>query len=434
MPKNERPERQVRKGSRCGGKQQRRLQAVIILILLVRATYTRVLHWAHILHVERSACHTAPPKWLQQHALHSETNRSGHVFFFGSTWHWHPGHSAILLRSQSSTDMCAKLHTVAASNNRDHPMRPLYNSLFASQCICANLNALPFRVESRMRRCVGRATSAVHSFLSPFLCMGMTTPVYQPFGTFQNTRPLDTHESTKGLAIQGFGHFRSDFIATCSIPSLSVVTARKTLVAMMIFSYPKCASCVSDGVIVIGFKRPLKYSLHLPRMFSSLLSMTLYWSSINLAVWDLSPPDILPETPVILPEHFVGLSVIGIQFMREMLPRFHYALFYREGCERSGLSVPRIERRCSFVLNACLAGYFLCMNTIFHHAEPFLATFPISWWNYSCFAQSPLHLRCAFWELAEQRAMRFVQSSFLPLCPLGPPTLFDRTYWICTLV
>jgi len=37
----------------------------------------------------------------------------------------------ILLRSESSGGMCAKLHTVEASNNRDHGLQSLYYCLFA---------------------------------------------------------------------------------------------------------------------------------------------------------------------------------------------------------------------------------------------------------------------------------------------------------------
>jgi len=36
-----------------------------------------------------------------------------------------------LLQSKSPSGKCAKLHTVAASNNRDHPTRSLYYFLFA---------------------------------------------------------------------------------------------------------------------------------------------------------------------------------------------------------------------------------------------------------------------------------------------------------------
>jgi len=38
----------------------------------------------------------------------------------------HPGHSTILLRSESPSSKRAKFHIVAASNNRDHTPRSLY--------------------------------------------------------------------------------------------------------------------------------------------------------------------------------------------------------------------------------------------------------------------------------------------------------------------
>jgi len=37
----------------------------------------------------------------------------------------------LLLRSEIPSGMCAKLHTVAAGNNRDHAPRSLYYCLFA---------------------------------------------------------------------------------------------------------------------------------------------------------------------------------------------------------------------------------------------------------------------------------------------------------------
>ena len=46
-------------------------------------------------------------------------------------WPSHPGHSTILLQSESSSDKCAKLHTVASSNNRDHMPWSLCYCLFA---------------------------------------------------------------------------------------------------------------------------------------------------------------------------------------------------------------------------------------------------------------------------------------------------------------
>jgi len=56
------------------------------------------------------------------------------------------------------------------------------------------------------------------------------------------------------------------------------------LVAVMVFSSPKCTSCVFGSVIVTSFKRSLKYSLHLPRLSFSFLSKTPFWSLIDLAV------------------------------------------------------------------------------------------------------------------------------------------------------
>ena len=43
----------------------------------------------------------------------------------------------VLLRSETPSGMCAKLHTVAASNNRDHPTRSLSSSPLASTINCS---------------------------------------------------------------------------------------------------------------------------------------------------------------------------------------------------------------------------------------------------------------------------------------------------------
>jgi len=49
-----------------------------------------------------------------------------------------------------------------------------------------------------------------------------------------------------------------------------------------------------------------------------------------------------------LPEHFVGLPVIGTQFISEILPRLHFGLFHRGGCWLSLLSLLWIQRRVGF--------------------------------------------------------------------------------------
>jgi len=58
----------------------------------------------------------------------------------------------ILLRSEIPSGMCAKLRTVAASNNRDHPTRSLYYCLFAPHTYIFVLRAHPVRGESHNQR------------------------------------------------------------------------------------------------------------------------------------------------------------------------------------------------------------------------------------------------------------------------------------------
>ena len=129
---------------------------------------------------------------------------------------------------------------------------------------------------------------------------------------FQNTRSLDTHDSDKEIldsklwAFQvGFHHSLQPFQA------FSVLTARETLAAVTVFSFPKYTSCAFGGVIVTGFKISFKHYLHLPKMSCSLLSKTLFKSLMDLAVWDL----FAANTPYGFPEHFVYMPVIQIQFM-----------------------------------------------------------------------------------------------------------------------
>jgi len=93
--------------------------------------YIWVLFFAHIpLVVNRTFNAT---KRLQQHPLLFTTNRTDRTFFlwrFHTARPPHPGHSTVLLRSKSPSGMCAKLRTVAVSNNRDHTPKSLCQCLF----------------------------------------------------------------------------------------------------------------------------------------------------------------------------------------------------------------------------------------------------------------------------------------------------------------
>jgi len=112
-----------------GGKQQWRSHA-ITLLLFVCATYMGVTLHAH-------------PIRGELHMIQCNTNWRGcnneHPFFFNELHQLHflfvkdaPGmtctsyHSTNLLRSESLSDKCAKLHTVATSNIRDHASRSLF--------------------------------------------------------------------------------------------------------------------------------------------------------------------------------------------------------------------------------------------------------------------------------------------------------------------
>ena len=74
----------------------------------------------------------------------------------------HPGHSTILLRSESSSGKCAKRHTVAASNNRDYLTRSLYYCFFAPHiygCYSLRISCLWEIAHSTKRQLRGCNTS-----------------------------------------------------------------------------------------------------------------------------------------------------------------------------------------------------------------------------------------------------------------------------------
>jgi len=96
--------------------------------------YIWVLFFAHIPLVVNRTFNAMPTERLQQHPLLFTMNHMDRMFLL---WRLHlaqpshPGHSTILLQSKSLIGKCAKLHTVATSNNRDQLMRSLYYCFFA---------------------------------------------------------------------------------------------------------------------------------------------------------------------------------------------------------------------------------------------------------------------------------------------------------------
>ena len=121
---------------------------MITLLLLGRATYMCgvVLHAhpvrgeSHLKQHHRRGCNNIP-SFLQQ------TNRTFFVWRLTLARPSHPSHSTILLRSEIPSGMCAKLRTVAASNNRVHMPWSFYYCLFAPRvCMVLFFTHIPFVV------------------------------------------------------------------------------------------------------------------------------------------------------------------------------------------------------------------------------------------------------------------------------------------------
>jgi len=108
--------------------------AAITLLLLVRATYIWVLFFVHIPFVVNRTFNATPLERLQQHPHLLKMNCTDRMFF---SWSLdlprpsNPAYSTTFMRSESPSSKCAKLHTVAASSNRDHAAQSLYYCLFA---------------------------------------------------------------------------------------------------------------------------------------------------------------------------------------------------------------------------------------------------------------------------------------------------------------
>jgi len=105
-----------------------------LLLLLAHATYIMVLFFTHILFVVNHTINATPLERLQQHPLLFTTNHTIHMFFvwrLKSAQPPHPGHSIILLQLEIPSGMCAKVRTVAASNNRDHARNLSFYCLLA---------------------------------------------------------------------------------------------------------------------------------------------------------------------------------------------------------------------------------------------------------------------------------------------------------------
>jgi len=142
-----------------------------------------------------------------------------------------------------------------------------------------------------------------------------------------------------------------------------------------------------------------------------------------------------------LPEYVVGLSVIGISFVSEILPRLHLGLVCREGCYPSHLSIPRMQRRFDFVRKPCrllslLEKHFSLLVSTTSYFFAIIATpsrfLPNTLAADEATAATPSPMRIP--EPLKTRTIRCLQRLFLRLCPPGPLTLCGRTSYTCAFV
>ena len=105
------------------------------------------------------------------------------------------------------------------------------------------------------------------------------------------------------------------------IAAFNVLTCRKASVAVMVFFSPKCIVCVSDRVIVTGFKISVNCTLHVQWMCQTaeydIISICDKYSNIIF----------FTETLYSRQEYFIDESVIGIEFMHESFQIKQFGFF-----------------------------------------------------------------------------------------------------------
>jgi len=125
------------------------------LLLLVHATYIWVLFFAHIQFVANCAFSTSV-EWLQQHpSIFTQTAPIAHFFVkvsHGTTFTTWLQHHFFAIGKP------AKLHTVTASNNRDHAPRSLYCCLFVPHGVVLHAHSVHGKPRIQHNACGEGAT------------------------------------------------------------------------------------------------------------------------------------------------------------------------------------------------------------------------------------------------------------------------------------
>ena len=93
---------------------------------------------------------------------------------------WLTSCNELVLRSEIPSGKCAKLHTMAASNNRDHPTRSLYYCLFAPHIYSVFLHAHSVRGESHIQRNANRPRGCNIYMCQTFIILLRAGPKIMP--------------------------------------------------------------------------------------------------------------------------------------------------------------------------------------------------------------------------------------------------------------
>jgi len=138
-------------------------------------------------------------------SMNGECKRQGSIF--------------LVLQSKRSSSKCAELHTVAASNNRDHSTRSLYYCLFAPHIIlcCSSHTSRSWRIAVSAQRQL-RVCNNIPSILQWTSCEGCTRHNLH----IQVLAPLCYDWKTQAKSVRSFTLWQQATIEiTCQAHSLS---------------------------------------------------------------------------------------------------------------------------------------------------------------------------------------------------------------------
>jgi len=187
------------------------------------------------------------------------------------------------------------------------------------------------------------------------------TPEWQYFGAIPEYHaPRHVRESAKELFCSRIWTFRAGFHH-----NLQPSVFWQLWIFQMVFSSPKCTSCVSDDVRANMFKISLKYSLHLLRISSSLLSKAQSWSLMDLTILDL-----LSQRRRVFVGTLCSLASYWNWVYVENSPKLAVWTFLPRGLRTFAPQRAPNAKKVQICSEASSGGEFICSSSIFHLLAP----------------------------------------------------------------